>query len=75
MEAWLDVSILRCPACGSYYAEASWYVVEMESDIQCGNCGMELNSKKNMTDRVLIRFELNDFGRVKTVNIEKHIER
>lgn len=33
MKAWLDVAVLRCPNCGHYYVDASWYVVEMESDI------------------------------------------
>ncbi|MEM0254111.1 MAG: hypothetical protein QXY73_02365 [Candidatus Bathyarchaeia archaeon] len=69
MRAWLDVSIIRCPVCGSYYAEASWYVMEMESDIQCGKCGKEFNSKNNSTDRALIEFELNGSGRIKSVKI------
>jgi transposase-like protein len=74
MKAWLDVSVLRCPNCGRYYVEASWYVVKMESDIECGKCGKEFNSKRNALDRALLEFHLNENGKIQNVAISKHLE-
>jgi len=71
--AWLDVSIMRCPNCGHYYAEASWYAVEMESDIECGECGQTFNSKRNIVDRVLVEFELNKEGKAEKVRLNMHL--
>ena len=73
MKAWLDVALLRCPKCGYYYVDASWYVVGMESDIECGHCGTEFNSKKNATDRAMLEFQLDENGKMQKVNIAKHI--
>lgn len=73
MEAWLDVALLRCPKCGHYYVDASWYVVEMESDIECGHCGIEFNSKKNATDRAMLEFKLDENGKMQKVNIVEHL--
>jgi len=72
MKTWLDVTVLRCPNCGHYYADASWYVVEMESDIECGRCGTEFNSKKNATDRAILEFQIDKNGIVQEVKIAKH---
>jgi predicted RNA-binding Zn-ribbon protein involved in translation (DUF1610 family) len=74
MKTWLDVSVLRCPNCGRHYVEASWYVIEMEADIQCGECGKEFNSKKNALDRVLLEFEINKDGKLQNVEIFKHLK-
>lgn len=74
MKFWLDVSILRCSNCESRYADASWYVIEMESDIQCGCCGKEFNSKKNATDRALLEFQIDDSGKIHKVEIAKRIK-
>ena len=71
-KVYLDVSIVRCPACGKLYADASWYILDMESDIQCSICGNIFNTRKNMIDRVLIKFNLNN-GTVMGVDIEHHI--
>jgi len=73
MKAWLDVALLRCPKCGHYYVDASWYVVEMESDIECGHCRIEFNSKKNATDRALLEFQLDENGKMRKVNIAEHL--
>jgi hypothetical protein len=73
MKAWLDVALLRCPNCGHYYVDASWYVVEMESDIECGRYGTEFNSKKNATDRAMLEFKLDENGKMKKVNIAEHL--
>lgn len=74
MKTWLDVSVLRCPNCGRHYVESSWYVVEMEADIECGECGKEFNSNKNALDRVLLEFEINENGKLQEVNVKKHLK-
>jgi len=74
VKAWLDVAVLRCPNCGRYYVDASWYVVEMESDIECGSCSTEFNSKKNATDRVMLEFQIDGSGKMQNVKIAKHIK-
>jgi len=71
--AWLDVTIMRCPNCGRYYAESSWYAVEMESDIECNECGEVFNSKKQAVDRVLIEFEIDRNEKVADVRINMHL--
>jgi len=74
VKVWLDVALLRCPECGSYYVDASWYVIEMESDIACGKCGTEFNSKKNALDRAILMFQVDEQGKLQNVNIVKHLE-
>jgi len=74
LKGWLDVTILQCPNCGRYYLDASWYVVEMESDIQCGDCGTTFNSFKNAKDRVMLEFEINEDGKAQNVKIIKHLK-
>lgn len=74
MKAWLDVAVLRCPNCGRHYMEASWYVLEMESDIECGECGKEFNTQKNATDRALLEFKINESGEIQKVYIAKHLK-
>jgi len=73
MKAWFDVAVIRCPNCGHYYTDASWYVVEMESDIECGHCGTEFNSKKNATDRIMLEFEIDKNGKMQNVEIAEHL--
>lgn len=73
MKAWLDVTVLRCPNCGRFYVDASWYVVEMEADIECGECGKEFNGKRNAVDRALLEFSLNENGEIQDVKIAKHL--
>lgn len=73
MKAWLDVSVLRCPKCGRYYVEASWYVVEIESDIECGECGVEFNSKRNALDRAILEFQVDENGRIQDVKVAKYL--
>lgn len=74
MKGWLDVAVFRCPNCGHYYVDASWYVLEMESDIECGNCGTEFNSKINVTDRVMLEFQIDGEGKMKKLKIAEHLE-
>lgn len=69
MEAYLDVCIAHCPSCASYYAEASWYALNLESDLECGKCGTSFNAKKHSTDRALIRFKLSEEGKIKALEL------
>ncbi|MGQ9513682.1 MAG: hypothetical protein ACUVTL_01295 [Thermoproteota archaeon] len=68
-EVSLDVSIIRCPKCEKFYVDASWYVSEIGSDIECGACKHVFNSKKNISDRILVQFDLDESGKVKKVNL------
>jgi uncharacterized protein (UPF0212 family) len=72
-EALFDVSITKCPKCGKIYADASWYVAEIGSDVGCGVCGNTFNSRKNITDRALLKFDLNEAGRISGVNLFKSL--
>jgi len=72
-EAWLDLSVIRCPSCGRYYADASWYVVEMGSDIECGKCHSTFNTKEYATDRMLLRLEIDETGKVRKAGVAKHL--
>ncbi|MGC8895948.1 MAG: hypothetical protein ACP5LB_04165 [Candidatus Bathyarchaeia archaeon] len=74
MKTWLDVTVLRCPNCGQFYVDASWYVMEMESDIQCGKCGTEFNSKKNAKDRVMLEFQIDENGKMQEAKILEHLK-
>lgn len=74
MKTWLDVAVLRCPSCGRYYVDASWYVVEIESDIECGICRKEFNTKKNTVDRVMLEFQLSEDGKIQKVRVAEHLE-
>ncbi len=61
-EAYLDVTLIRCPNCGKLYVDASWYILDMESDIECGICGKEFNTKENIVKRLLLKITLEDEG-------------
>ncbi len=74
-EAWLDVSVVRCPNCRRYYADASWYVVEMGADIECGTCHVTFNTKKALTDRIMLRFRISDESRVHEVQVTEHLSK
>jgi len=74
MKAWLDAAVLRCPNCGHYYLDASWYVIEMESDIECGHCGTEFNSKKNTTDRAMFECQIDKNGKMRNMKIAEHLK-
>ncbi len=72
-KAWLDISLLKCPNCGRLYAEASWYAVELESDMECGSCHKIFNAKKQLKDRVMLEFQINEKGRALEVKMTEHI--
>jgi hypothetical protein len=71
-KAWFDVAVFRCPNCGSFYVDASWYAVTLESDIECGVCHENFNAKKMLTDRVLLKFVIDENGKTNQVVIDKH---
>jgi len=72
-KAWLDISVIKCPNCGRYYADASWYVAEIGADIECGTCHSTFNTKKTATDRVMISLKINDKGKVQEVSVAKQL--
>ena len=69
MNTFLDVAVVRCPNCGNYHVDASWYLIEMESDIQCGRCQTEFNGKDNATDRAVLEFAVNEAEKLRNVRI------
>jgi len=48
--------------------------MEMESDIQCGHCRKEFNSRKNADDRVMLEFEVDNKGKMSEVKILEHLQ-
>jgi hypothetical protein len=72
-EAWLDIAIISCPHCGHLYADASWYVVEIGSDIECGTCHQIFNTKKHVADRIMLELTLDKKGKVKQTQVAKHV--
>ena len=70
---WLDVSVFRCPRCGRCYVDASWYVVELESDIECGSCHEVFNTKNQVTDRVMLKLKIDTEGKVLEAEVAEHI--
>ena len=70
---WLDVSAFQCPRCGRCYLDASWYVVELESDIECGGCHEVFNTKDKVKDRVMLKFKIDSEGKVLEVEVGEHI--
>jgi NMD protein affecting ribosome stability and mRNA decay len=73
VNTWLDVAVVRCPNCGNYHVDASWYIIELESDLQCGRCQTEFNGKNNTTDRVLLKFNMDERGKMQDVRIAEHL--
>ena len=69
----MDITVSLCPYCGASYAEASWYALELGSDVECGVCGRTWNPKASKVDRILLEFLLDGNGRVIEVK-KKRIE-
>jgi hypothetical protein len=72
-KAFLDVTVSLCPYCGAPYADASWYVMELGSDVECGTCGQTWNPKSYKSDRILVAFELDESGTVARVKKERQL--
>ena len=73
MNTWLDTAVVRCPNCGNIHVDASWFLIELESDIQCGRCQTEFNGKDNTVDRVLLEFAVNGEGKMQNVRVKEHL--
>ncbi len=67
-KAYLDVAVSICPHCGAPYADASWYVMELGSDVECGTCGRTWNPKSHKVERFLIEFIMDENGKVVALN-------
>lgn len=67
------MAVVRCPTCGRFYVDASWYAVALESDIECGVCHTNFNAKKELTDRALLEFMLNEKGKIRETIVDKHL--
>jgi len=57
---WLDVTVIRCPHCGKLYVDATWYVLGLESDIDCSVCGRTFNTRKNAVARALLKITVEE---------------
>jgi len=68
-KTYLDICITRCPFCNSWYAEVSWYALELECDLQCKTCGQSFSAKKFATHRVMLEFQLDKNGKIKKVKV------
>jgi len=55
------------------YADASWYVIELGSDVECGICGNRWNPKESQVDRFVPEFLLGKNGRVTDVKKKEEI--
>ncbi|PXF52586.1 MAG: hypothetical protein C4B56_05580 [Candidatus Methanophagaceae archaeon] len=73
-KAFLDVTVSLCPYCGAPYADASWYALELGSDVECGVCRRTWNPKASKVDRILLEFLLDENGKVIEVKKKKRIE-
>jgi len=71
-KASLDMALIQCPNCGHYYADASWYVVEIGADIECGACHETFNTKKHIEDRVMLELSIDEKGEVSKIDITRH---
>lgn len=72
-DAWLDIAIICCPNCGRFYADASWYIIEMASDTECGSCHKTFNTKTFLTDRIMLRLKIDEDGNVERAEVTGHI--
>jgi len=72
-KTWLDIALIQCPRCGRYYADASWYVVEMGADIECGSCHENFNTKRQLKDRIMLELKIGNHGKVVDTEVSRHL--
>jgi len=72
-KAWLDIALIQCPNCSRFYADASWYVVEIGADIECGTCHTNFNTKKHIVDRIMLELNIDEKGKVNRTEIAAHV--
>ena len=70
-KAFLDAAVSICPHCGTPYADASWYSIELGCDVKCGVCGRSWSPKTSTSDRFLLEFLLDANGKVIEVKKKK----
>jgi hypothetical protein len=70
-KAFLDISISICPHCETPYADASWYIIEINTEVECGKCRKTWSPRKYKVDRVLLEFQLDNKGKIKDI-LKKH---
>lgn len=58
---------------GAFMLTPSWHAIALESDIECGVCHTNFNAKKELTDRVLLEFMINEEGKIREVMIGGHL--
>jgi len=73
LKAWLDIAVIQCPRCGRYYADASWYVIEMGADIECGTCHTDFNTKRQLKDRIMLELKIDKNGKVVDAEVARHL--
>lgn len=70
-KAYIDLTICKCPNCGNFFIEPSWFVFELEQDFECGVCKQIFNTKKTVIKKFLFEFELDNKGNIKRVEQSK----
>lgn len=69
-----DIAVAICPDCGTPVAESGWYGVDMESDIECYECGNTFNMKEHLADRATIRITLSKNGKIKKLGVAEKVD-
>ncbi len=69
-----DMAVAVCPECGTPIAESGWYGMDMESDVECYDCGNVFNMKKNATDRATLTVVLSKNNKIKRIGVEEKID-
>lgn len=69
-----DIVVSVCPECGTPVAESGWYGIDMESDIECYECGEAFNVKKHAVDRAVVRITLSKNGRIKKLGVAEKVD-
>lgn len=68
-----DIAVAVCPECGTPVAESGWYGVDMESDIECYECGNTFNMKKHLADRAVVRITLSKNRKIKRLGVAEKV--
>ena len=67
MKGYLEICVIKCPKCGNYLVEPSWFV-EVSANITC-SCVEEIAiNKKRIKDKKMLEIEIEN-GKIKSVQI------
>jgi Zn ribbon nucleic-acid-binding protein len=69
-----DIAVAVCPECDTPVAESGWYGIDMESDIECYECGNVFNMKKHVVDRAIVRITLSKNGKIKKMGVAEKVD-